>query len=343
MLADLIALVILVALILYTITGGADFGGGVWDLFARGPRKQAQRDLIARAIAPIWEANHVWLILIVVVLFVAQPRAFTALGVALHIPVTLMLIGIVLRGAAFVFRTYDPVDGPGRRRWRLTFAIASVITPIFLGVTLAAVATGALRMDVGTGHAAVDALEAWLSPFPFLVGAFTLALFAFLAAVYLTVEAEGDAPLQDDFRARALTAAALVGLLALATFIASYSAAPRLAAGLGARWWSWPLHAATALAAIAAVRFLLARRYRLARIAAAGQATLIVVGLAAAQYPYVIAPDLTFEAALAPPEVVVPMLVILAVGAPFLGWAMLLLYRVFRPGAARPPGPTDDA
>ena len=102
-----IACVMLISLIIYMLTGGADFGGGIWDLFATGRRASAQRSLIAHAIGPIWEANHVWLIVIVVLLFVAFPVAFAAISTALHIPLTFMLIGIVLRGTAFVFRTYD--------------------------------------------------------------------------------------------------------------------------------------------------------------------------------------------------------------------------------------------
>ena len=337
MLADLVALALFLALVVYTVTGGADFGGGVWDLLASGPRKDAQRDAIARAIGPIWEANHVWLILIVVVLFVALPRAFGAIAIALHIPLVLMLIGIVLRGSAFVFRAYDPVDGAARRRWRVAFAIASAVTPVFLGVVLGAIAGGDLRLDPATGHPSVGFFAAWLAPFPFFVGAFTLALFAFLAAVYLTVDADDDA-LREDFRRRALVSAVVVGALALATFLAAHAYAPRLAGGLTARWWSIPLQLLTGAAAIATLVLLWRRRYRIARIAAVAQVALIIVGLAASQYPFVIAPDLTFTAALAPPSVVVPMLGVLAAGAPLLVWALWLLFKVFEsrptPGTA---------
>src|SRR5262245_55702390 len=103
----LLAGAMMVSLTFYALMGGADFGGGVWDLFAFGPRKRAQRELIAEAIGPIWEANHVWLILVIVILFTAFPPAFAAIATALHIPLTLMLVGIVLRGSAFTFRSYD--------------------------------------------------------------------------------------------------------------------------------------------------------------------------------------------------------------------------------------------
>ena len=129
-LADSLAGIILIALTAYVLMGGADFGGGVWDLLASGSRKARQRDLIAHAIGPVWEANHVWLILAVVLLFTCFPSAFARIAIALHVPLTLMLIGIVLRGSAFVFRSYG--GGGGR-----VFAVASLVTPVLLGVAVA--------------------------------------------------------------------------------------------------------------------------------------------------------------------------------------------------------------
>src|SRR3954466_6248314 len=99
--------VMVVALVIYVLMGGADFGGGVWDLLAAGPRRREQRALIEKALGPIWEANHVWLILVVVLLFAAFPPAFAAISIALHIPLTLFLVGVVFRGSAFTFRSYD--------------------------------------------------------------------------------------------------------------------------------------------------------------------------------------------------------------------------------------------
>src|SRR5271154_4221644 len=124
MLEHTVAGALVASLIFYVLTGGADFGGGVFDLLARGPRAEAKRALIARAIGPIWEANHVWLILALVILFTGFPRALAAIATTLHGPLTLMLFGIVLRGTAFIFRTYD---AGSERRWARAFAIASAI------------------------------------------------------------------------------------------------------------------------------------------------------------------------------------------------------------------------
>jgi len=152
-LETIIAGVMVASLVLYALLGGADYGGGVWDLFAFGRRAREQRELIAHAIGPVWEANHVWLILVLVILFTAFPPAFAVIATALHIPITLLLIGIVLRGTAFTFRTYDVQRDEVQRRWSLVFSIASIITPILLGIILGAIASGNIRVDNGASPA----------------------------------------------------------------------------------------------------------------------------------------------------------------------------------------------
>src|SRR4029077_8300041 len=131
-LADLLAGVIFLALNAYALLGGADFGGGVWDLLATGPRKERQRELIAEAMGPVWEAKHVWLILALVLLFTCFPPAFARLGTLLHIPLSLVLIGIVLRVSAFTFWRYGGGGhgDPEQRHWGVVFAVASLITPL---------------------------------------------------------------------------------------------------------------------------------------------------------------------------------------------------------------------
>jgi cytochrome d ubiquinol oxidase subunit II len=142
------ALIIAVALNIYLLLGGADYGGGVWDLMASGERAERQRRLIERSIGPIWEANHVWLIAAIVILFTAFPPAFARIMTFLHIPLLLMLLGIVARGSAFAFRSYE-ARHDFRRRWGTVFATASLLTPILLGTLIGAVAWGKLdgRME----------------------------------------------------------------------------------------------------------------------------------------------------------------------------------------------------
>ena len=328
-----VAGVMLISLIIYVLTGGADFGGGIWDLFATGPRVKAQRALITQAIAPIWEANHVWLIVIVVLFFVAFPVGFAAISTALHIPLTLMLIGIVLRGSAFVFRTYDVQSDTTHRRWSRVFAVASAITPVMLGITLGAVASGTIYVDIESGQVDTDFISAWLAPFPFAIGFFTLTLCALLAAVYLTLETD-DTALREDFRRRALMAAVSVGAMAGLSFILSAEGAPTIRRGLGSAPWSIPFQILTGAVALWAIWTIWNRQFRLARILVPIQVTLIVFGWGLAQYPYLVAPDLTFSNTAAPDAVLRPMLIILAVGGVLLVPAFWYLYAVFK-GAAR--------
>jgi cytochrome d ubiquinol oxidase subunit II len=321
---------ILVSLTFYALMGGADYGGGVWDLLAWGPRARDQRELIAKAIGPIWEANHVWLILVVVLLFTCFPPAFSAIAIALHIPLTLMLIGIVLRGSAFTFRTYDYRRDNVQRRWGQIFAMASLVTPILLGVTVGSIASGKIRM--GGGITAATFISSWLAPFPFAVGIFALALFAFLAAVYLTLETD-DSQLREDFRRRALGAAAVVGLLALLVFLLSDAGAPQIRRDLSESWWTWPLQVATGLLALGAIFALWTRRFRVARLCAAGQVTLILWGWALAQYPYLVEPDISIYNAAAPPATLRLVLIALAAGALLLLPSFYYLFRVFKGGS----------
>ena len=336
-LADLLAGVIFVALNAYALLGGADFGGGVWDLFATGPRKQRQRDLVADAIGPVWEANHVWLILAVVLLFTCFPPAFARLGTLLHIPLSLVLIGIVLRGSAFTFWRYGGTEDKELRHWGVLFAIASLVTPVLLGTTVGAIASGALGDGGrGTGDGFVGTyVRPWLNPFTLSVGLFALVAFAFLAAVYLTLEAE-DRELRADFRTRALgTGVALFGAAALALLL-SARYAPLVRNGLIFAGWAVPLHAFTAVAAITALAALARGAWRVARIVAAIQVSLILWGWGLSQYPYILPPDLTIADAAAPAATLRLALGALALGAVVLLPSLAYLFRVFKKGPAAP-------
>jgi cytochrome d ubiquinol oxidase subunit II len=322
-----VAAVMVAALVLYALLGGADFGGGVWDLLASGPRKAEQRALIERVIGPIWEANHVWLILVVVLLFTGFPTAFAAISIALHVPLTLFLVGVVFRGSAFTFRSYDTRRDVAQKRWGVLFSIASVVAPLLLGSIVGAIASGRIRVEAGVVTSGFFA--PWLAPFPITVALFALALFAFLAAVYLTNEAQTP-ELADDFRRRALVAGVVVALFAAATFATSFSGAPRVRAGLTERPFTWPLHAVTAASALLAFFCLWTRRFRLARIAAAGQVALIVIGWAASQYPFLVVPDVTLQTAAGNSRTLRLVLWAIAGGSVLLFPSLVILFRVFK-------------
>jgi len=322
----------LASLILYALMGGADYGGGMWDLLASGPRKQRQRQAIVEAIAPIWEANHVWLILVIVLLFSAFPRAFSTTMIALHIPITAMLIGIVLRGSAFIFRKYDSTANAVQRRWSTIFGIASLFTPFFQGLTLGALTTGDIHLvgdQVTTGFFA-----GWLTPFALTCGLFALTLLAFLAATYMTVATQSQPDLQNDFRLRALWAEAALIPLAIIVFLTSKYGAPLMYHGL-TNWWAPLLLAWTALSALIATLALCFSRFYLARIAAAMQVTFILAGWGLAQFPHLVTPDVTIQTAAAPESTLKLLLLALGAGAVVLLPSLFYLFQIFKTQAER--------
>lgn len=326
--ALLVAVALLAALNAYVVFAGADFGGGVWDLLASGTRRERQRDLIAHAISPVWEANHVWLILVVVLLFSCFPPVFSRIAIALHIPITLILVGIVLRGSAFTFRSYGGDDVPTQRRWGRLFATASLVTPLLLGVAVGTIAAGRVQLPSGTGFVA-DFVAPWLSLFTVSVGVLTLLLFAFLAAVYLTLEAQ-DSALREDFRRRALGSGAAVFVAAMLTLGLAWGEAPLVWKGLVTAPRAVPVHLLTGASATVALWALWTRRYRLARGAAIVQISLILWGWALAQYPWLLPPDLSITKAAAPAVTLKLTLGALAVGAALLFPSLHYLFKIFK-------------
>ncbi len=341
-LIELAAAIALIGLMAYALFGGADFGGGVWDLFASGPRRRAQREAIARAMGPIWEANHVWLIFVLVVLFTCFPYGYAPLGVALFIPFHLALAGIMLRGAAFVFRGHAPHPtgtagtpgggDPPASRWGTVFGIASLISPLLLGLAFGVVTEGGLRIDEA-GNVGPRSFPYWLSPYAVGCGLLALSTCSYLAAVYLTVETDGE--LREDFRRRAIVSGTTTAGLAFVVLVF---------ARLEADWFfgqlvgprSWPVLAAGLGCFAASAWAVFGRRYRLSRLFAAGEIVLLLLGWGLAQRPYLVYPDMTFQRAAAPAPTIAFMLATLPFAALLLIPSLWLLFHVFKP--ARNPG-----
>jgi cytochrome d ubiquinol oxidase subunit II len=299
--------VIGLGLVAYALTGGADFGGGMWDLLARGPRAERQRALVERSIAPIWEANHIWLIFVTVLSFTVFPRAFAVLATAFHVPLLLALFGIVLRGAAFTFRAYGLEPAARRVIWQRVFASASAITPLFLGMVVAGLASGSIRVQ---GGVVVSPLTSgWTTPFAFAVGAFAVALFAMLAAVYLTVDAvrERETELAEDFRRRAIASELVAGVLAMLALWRASVDAPELFARLLGNAWSMPVQIATAAAAVGVIVTLWRRRWTVARRLVAAQVVLVIVGWGLAMGDDLVLAAVSIDDAGAHAEVVRPL------------------------------------
>jgi cytochrome d ubiquinol oxidase subunit II len=311
----------LLAIGLYGIFGGADFGGGVWDLLATGPRRDAQRDAIAHAIGPVWEANHVWLIFAIVILFACFPIAFADIATGANAPLTFALAGIVLRGAAFVFRNYSAASRRLVRTWTVVFGIASLLAPFWLGDAAGALATGDF---------------AWTSPFALSVGLFALIVAAQIAAVFLLRESS-DQAVTRDFRRRAIgstLAVWAVGVLPAA--LASMSQPKLFAAALSP---TALVAVGIALAAGVVVMLCVARGFDLAaRFAVGLEALAILGGWFGAQAPELVPGKLTFIAAAANSSEIVAVLIAIGCGAVFLIPSLILLFAVFKgPSRTVPP------
>jgi cytochrome d ubiquinol oxidase subunit II len=329
-LPDVTGALALAGLALYAVTGGADFGGGFWDRLARGPRKAEQRELIENALAPIWETNHVWLIFVVVVLFSGFPAAFAAVGIALGVPLSLALVGIVLRGAAFVFRQYGRGTEADARRWGRVFGISSLLAPFFLGTSLAALTEGRIRIAADGAITAPTA--AWWGVYPIAVGLFVVALFAYLAAVYLCLEARqsGSPALADDFRTRALAAGLVAGLLSILVRSIAGRSGGHFAETLLSSPWSLAAEIGVAVLAVLSLGALVRRRFQLARIFAVAQVLAAVLVFGIAQHPFLIAPDLRLVDAAAPTATQQMLLIVMGVGALLLAPALIWLFRTFK-------------
>jgi cytochrome d ubiquinol oxidase subunit II len=314
----------------YALLGGADLGGGMWDLLRRGRGAAEHRRAIAKAIGPVWEANHVWLIFLIVLLFTCFPAAYAAASVALFWPLHLILLGITLRGASFVFRAYGTPHAAAQYAWSQVFGIASALTPVLLGACLGAVSSGAIRwIDDGLSGGS----NAWLGRFPLLTGTLALLLCAYLAAVYLAWESEGT--IQADFRRFALATWLVAGIVSFAVLLLARSDAPRLWSALTSMPAIVIVLAGTALAP-ASAGALLAWRFSLARVLAAGQVTLLLVGWGVAQFPYLIFPDLTILESAAPAATLTFTAMTLPLGAALLAPSLLYLFAVFK---GRNPAP----
>jgi cytochrome bd ubiquinol oxidase subunit II len=325
MLPDLALAITLVGVTAYVVLGGADFGAGFWDLTAGGPERGAPvRAMIKRAMSPVWEANHVWLIFVLVMLWTAFPEAFGSITSTLAIPLFLGALGIVLRGGAFALKG-EAATIAEARALGATFALSSVLVPFFLGTAAGAIAAG----EVPVGNAEGEAWGSWTGPLPILTGVLAVATGTHLAAVFLGADSEraGRPELVAAFRARALGSGVVTGGLAIAGLAVVSSDAPALYDGLvsGA---GLACVIGSAVAGLVTLVLEWRKRFELARYTAAAAVGAIVAGWAFAQEPYLLPPGLTVEEAAAPDATLEALLVAAAVGMALLIPALAWLFRL---------------
>lgn len=333
--AELVLAAMALAAALYVVFAGADFGVGVLEPLLP-PEARAR---VEAAIAPVWEVNHVWLVLVAVLAFVGFPPLYTTVSTYLHLPLLLVLLGIVARGASFTFRHYDPGPAHARRAYTLVFRLSSLATPMFLGVIVATMASGALEATPGRSFAATF-VTPWSSPLAWATGAFVTALFTFQGAALLSAEVGAEGQALPWLRLARRLHAATIGLGGLVLLLAAQAEAP----------WLRPLFtraaplacmvAATALIPVVAWAFHRGRPWLL-RLASAAQSTLVLVAFGAAQYPVLVrlSPrDITVANAAAPAATLRLLVLALAVGLLLIVPALIYLLRVYKgPTAAAPP------
>jgi cytochrome d ubiquinol oxidase subunit II len=319
--ADAAAAILWVGATFYALFGGADFGGGFWDLIAGdAERGERPRALIQRSLTPVWEANHVWLIFILVVLWTAFPPAFSAVFTTLYVPIALAAVGIVLRGSGFAFR--KSIEGlAARRAAGATFALSSVLTPFFMGAVVGAIASGNVPAG-GNG----DAFSSWLEPLPLLTGAMFVATGAYLSAVFLVGDAHraGEADLERYFVRRALGAAAIAGAAAAAGLLELHAEARYVFDRLVDQ--GLPLVVLSALCGGALLVVLLRGGRRPLRPLAAGAVVAVIWGWGVAQFPYLLPTSLRIDQAAAPDPTLTIVFIVFAAAAVLVLPSLGLLY-----------------
>jgi cytochrome bd ubiquinol oxidase subunit II len=320
--ADIVLAVLWIGVTAYAILGGADFGAGLWDLLAgRSEPGRRPRALIDRAITPVWEANHTWLIFDLVVLWTAFSPAFAAVMSTLFVPLCLAAFGIVLRGAGFAFRHVSE-RLEAQRAFGAAFALASVLTPFFMGTVVGAIASGRVTPSTGGDQA----WSSWTGALPLAVGVMFVATCAYVSAVFLVHEARrvGDAALERYFRARALVAAVGGGAVAVAGVFVLHADARYVYDGLVGD--ALPLVILSLVCGLGAIVLLWLRETRFVRGVAALAVASVVWAWGVAQHPYMLPKTLTVDQAAASNDTMVALLVIFVAALLVIGPSLGLLF-----------------
>ena len=322
-LADTAAALLFVGVVVYAVFGGADFGSGIWDLLAGGAQRGGElRAQIDHSIGPVWEANHVWLIYVLVFMWTAFPTAFAAMITTLAIPWMLVGLGIILRGAGFAFRKFAATLGQARL-YGAAFAASSVITPFFLGMIAGAVASGRVPMEGG------DLWRSWTGPTSWVGGGLAVLTCSFLAATFLAADASraGNQSLATGCARRALLAGVASGVVALGAVVPLERDADHLADGLQSR--ASPFIVLSALAGLQAMIDLWRGRYQRARIGAVLAVASVVIGWGVGQYPDILVDHATIEATAGARASLIGLIVVFGLAAvtvvPALVWLFVLV------------------
>jgi len=328
---DILITFIGASLLLYVLLGGSDYGAGILELFPAGKFREQQKNVINHAMGPVWEANHMWLILIVVILFMGFPAIFTTLMISLHLPMLALLIGIVVRGAAFTFRHYDAIQDPRSQRvYTWLFGLSSLWTAMWLGIIAASLNRGLIDTHARDPWTAY--IKPWWGLYPLAVGIFITCIFVFLASVYLIGETE-DTDLKRHFKRWAIflnCAVVIAGGLVFSVSIAEHES---LLAAFARTPLAWGVMVLATLLFLA-MWWLVRRGYHLwIRVVAIGQATLILIGwllLYAPDAVNTVQGPLSFYQQAAPAATLRQLVIALLVGSVFIFPSLFFLFRIFK-------------
>lgn len=328
---DILIFFIAASLLLYILLGGSDFGAGILELLPAKRLREKQKHVITEAMGPVWEANHIWLILIVVILFMGFPRIFTVLMISLHLPFLALLVGVVVRGTMFTFRHYDSIQTPrsqGAYTW--LFGLSSLWSALWLGIIAASLNRGLIDPEAtGFREAYIDP---WWGGYPLSVGVFVACIFAFLACVFLIGETE-DPILRRRFRRWGGLFNGLVVAGGGLVFLTSLAEPEPLAKAFLAHPSAIGAMVVASLLFVVLWAFVVVRRPILARVVASGQVALILLGwwlLYAPNAVITVEGPLSFEAEVAPEATQRQLVIALLVGSLFIFPAMIFLFTVFK-------------
>jgi cytochrome bd ubiquinol oxidase subunit II len=326
--SDAVAVVLFFGITAYALFGGADFGAGFWDLVAGGAEKgKRPRAVVDHSIGPVWEANHVWLIFVLVVLWTAFSEVFSSIMLTLFVPLSLAALGIVLRGSSFAFRK-EVYRTSSRRNFGAAFAVSSVLVPFCMGAVAGAVASG----RVPAGGKAGDTWSSWLNPTSILGGILAVCVCAYLAAVYMVWDANrfGDDEMKEYFRRRAIGAACVTGVVAFAGIFVLHDDARYVFDGLTAR--ALPLVIISAVCGIGSIVLLVRNTHRFARVAAMAAVASVVVAWGVAQWPYMLPTSVKVSQAAAPDPTLTTVLIVFVIAAITILPSLALLYALDQKG-----------
>lgn len=328
---EFVLLVLILSLIFYVVFAGADFGAGIYEFLSLVSKKKSRKELVEKAIGPIWEANHIWLILVIVIFFMGFPRPFMIFSNIFHIPLVFVIIGIIFRGTAFAFRQYDPIEDDWQKRYTWMFALSSVWTAFWQGVIIGSLFS---PFPVEIIHFKQYFIDPWLSPFSLSVGLFVVSTYLFLAQTFFLSEAPKDPEVRTSIRKDIWKSLLFVFLSGTLVFLVAYYSNKFFIDAFFSNTYSIILAFITTILLIPLILSYIYQWDRISRLLVAFQVAMIMGAVLVKRYPDMIyfqdGSKLTFSEAAAPEVVIKQLFIALLVGVILILPFLIYLLKVFK-------------